>query len=177
MPDLLIELFSEEIPARMQAKAAEDLKRLMTDDMVEAGLTYSSAAAFCTPRRLALTVEGLLAESPATREERKGPRTDAPEKALEGFLRSTGLTKDQLEARDDKKGQVWFAVFDKPGRPATEIVAEVLEDTVRNFPWPKSMRWGDGALRWVRPLHSILAILTDEAGEATVVDLDIDGIR
>ena len=177
MPDLLIELFSEEIPARMQAKAAEDLKRLTTDGMVEAGLTYASAAAFCTPRRLTLTVEGLLADSPATREERKGPRIDAPEKALEGFLRSTGLTKDQLEARDDKKGQVWFAILDKPGRPAADIVAEVLEGTIRNFPWPKSMRWGDGPLRWVRPLHSILAILTDEAGEATVVDLDFDGIR
>ena len=177
MPDLLIEMFSEEIPARMQAKAAEDLKRLMTDGMVEAGLTYASAAAFCTPRRLTLTVEGLLAESPAAREERKGPRTDAPEKALEGFLRSTGLTKDQLEARDDKKGQVWFAILDKPGRAAAEIVAEVLENTVRNFPWPKSMRWGEGGLRWVRPLHAILAVLTDDMGEAVVVDLEIDGIR
>ena len=175
MPDLLIELFSEEIPARMQARAANDLKRLVTDGLVEAGLTYASAGAFHTPRRLALTVETLLAESPATREERKGPRTDAPDQALEGFLRSTGLTKDQLEARDDKKGQVWFAVIDKPGRPAAEIVAEVLEATVRNFPWPKSMRWGDGSLRWVRPLHSILCILSDENG-AEVVPLDIDGI-
>jgi glycyl-tRNA synthetase beta chain len=153
MPDLLIELFSEEIPARMQARAAEDLKRLVTDGLVEAGLTYAGAGAFHTPRRLTLAVEGLLAESAATREERKGPRVDAPEKAVEGFLRATGLSKDQLEARDDKKGQVWFAVIDKPGRAASEIVAEVLESAIRDFPWPKSMRWGNGSLRWVRPLH------------------------
>ena len=176
MPDLLIEFLSEEIPARMQARAADDLKRLVTEGLVEAGLTYSGAAAFSTPRRLVLAVEGLLAESPSVREERKGPRVDAPEKALEGFLRSTGLAKDQLEARDDKKGQVWFAVIEKPGRPAAEIVAEVLEKTVRNFPWPKSMRWGAGTLRWVRPLHSILCLLS-ENGEASVVDLEIDGIR
>jgi glycyl-tRNA synthetase beta chain len=176
MPDLLIELFSEEIPARMQARAAEDLKKLMTDGLVEAGLTYASAAAFATPRRLALTVEGLVGESPTLREERKGPRVDAPASALEGFLRSTGLTKDQLEARDTGKGEVWFAVVEKPGRKAGEIVAEVLERTVRDFPWPKSMRWGSGSLRWVRPLHSILCLLTDEAG-AEVVPLEIDGIR
>ncbi len=176
MPDLLIELFSEEIPARMQARAADDLKRLVTDGLVEAGLTYASAAAFSTPRRLALTVEGLLPESPATREERKGPRVDAPEKALEGFLRSTGLSKDQLEARDDKKGQVWFAVIAREGRPASGIVAEVLESAVRNFPWPKSMRWASGNLRWVRPLHSIVCLLSDEEG-ASIVDVEIDGIR
>ncbi len=176
MPDLLIELFSEEIPARMQPRAAEDLKRLVTNGLVEAGLIYAHAGAFATPRRLALSVEGVLAESPAVREERKGPRVDAPEKALEGFLRSTGLTKDQLEARDDKKGQVWFAVIERPGRPAAEIVTEVLEHTIRNFPWPKSMRWGSGSLRWVRPLHSILCILHDEAG-ASVVPLEIDGIQ
>ena len=175
MPDLLIELFSEEIPARMQARAAEDLKRLVTDGLVEAGLTYAAAQAFATPRRLTLAVEGLPRGSKPVREERKGPRTDAPEKALEGFLRSTGLTKDQLEARDDKKGQVWFAVIEKPGRDAADIVAEVLEHAIRNFPWPKSMRWGAGTLRWVRPLHAILAILT-ENGEVTTVPLDIDGI-
>ena len=175
MPDLLIELLSEEIPARMQARAADDLKRLMTDGLVEAGLTYGGAAAFATPRRLVLAVEGLPAESPALREERKGPRVDAPGKALEGFLRATGLTKDRLEARDDKKGQVWFATIDRPGRPAAEIVAEVLSATVRGFPWPKSMRWGAGSLRWVRPLHSILCILSDEAG-ADVVPVEIEGI-
>ncbi|RJL02913.1 glycine--tRNA ligase subunit beta [Paracoccus siganidrum] len=175
MPDLLIELFSEEIPARMQARAREDLKRLITDGLVEAGLTYASAGAFSTPRRLVLTVEGLSANSPTTREERKGPRLDAPEKALEGFLRSAGVTKDQLEARDDKKGQVWFATITHPGRPAARIVAEVLERVIRDFPWPKSMRWGAGTLRWVRPLHSILCILTDESG-ASVVPLTVDGV-
>ncbi|REF67450.1 MULTISPECIES: glycine--tRNA ligase subunit beta [Paracoccus] len=176
MPDLLIELFSEEIPARMQARAREDLKKRVTDGLVEAGLTYRSAGAFSTPRRLVLAVEGLTAESPTTREERKGPRTDAPQAALEGFLRSTGLTREQLEARDDKKGQVWFAVVAKPGRPAAEIVAEVLERTIRDFPWPKSMRWGAGSLRWVRPLHSIICLLSDESG-ASVVPLEIEGIR
>ena len=175
MPDLLIELFSEEIPARMQARAAEDLKKRMTDALVEAGLTYAGAAAFHTPRRLCLTVHGLLAESPLVREERKGPRVDAPEKAIEGFLRGAGLTRDQLEEREEKKGKVFFAVIEKPGRPAAEIVAEELEKIIRNFPWPKSMRWGAGSLRWVRPLHSILCILTDEEG-ARVVPMDIDGI-
>ncbi|MGR3511741.1 MAG: glycine--tRNA ligase subunit beta [Paracoccaceae bacterium] len=175
MPDLLIELFSEEIPARMQARAANYLKQLVTDGMVEAGLTYASAGVFHTPRRLTLTVEGVLAESPAVKEERKGPRVDAPEQALEGFLRSTGLTKDQLEARDDKKGQVWFAIIDKPGRPAAEIIGTVLEQTIKTFPWPKSMRWGEGSLRWVRPLHSILCILSDEAGHS-IVPLQVGGI-
>ncbi len=175
MPDLLIELFSEEIPARMQAKAAEDLKRLVTDGLVEAGLTYASAGAFSTPRRLTLSVDGLLAESPTLREERKGPRADAPEKAIEGFLRGAGLSRDQVEERETPKGNVLFAVIEKPGRPAAEIVAEVLEKAVRAFPWPKSMRWGSGSLRWVRPLQSILCILTDEAG-ATIVPGDVDGI-
>lgn len=175
MPDLLIELFSEEIPARMQGRARDDLKKLVTDGLVEAGLTYESAGAFSTPRRLVLTLTGLTAESRAVREERKGPRTDAPAQALEGFLRATGLTLDQLEKRADKKAEVYFAVLEKPGRPAAEIVAEVLERTIRNFPWPKSMRWGTGNLRWVRPLHSILCLLSDEGG-AAVVPLVVDGI-
>jgi len=177
MPDLLIELFSEEIPARMQARAADDLRKRVTDGLVEAGLTYAGAQAFSTPRRLTLAIDGLLAESPTVTEERKGPRVDAPEKAIEGFLRGAGVTRDALEARDDKKGQVYFATITKPGRPADVIVAEVLESVIRNFPWPKSMRWGSGSLRWVRPLHSILCILTDDAGEARVVDLDVDGIK
>ncbi|GAA6208571.1 glycine--tRNA ligase subunit beta [Cognatishimia sp. WU-CL00825] len=175
MPDLLIELFSEEIPARMQARAADDLKKRVTDGLVAAGLTYAHASAFSTPRRLTLALEGMLAESPTVREERKGPKVGAPEKALAGFLRGAGLTMDQLEERDTPKGAVYFASIQKPGRPAAEIVAEVLEDTIRNFPWPKSMRWGAGSLRWVRPLHSILCITSDEAGH-TVVPLDIDGI-
>ncbi|MCU9847705.1 glycine--tRNA ligase subunit beta [Defluviimonas sp. WL0024] len=176
MADLLIELFSEEIPARMQAKARTDLKALVTDGLVAAGLTYAGAHALSTPRRLVLAIDGLTAESRAVREERKGPATTAPEQAVQGFLRSTGLTLDQLEVRDAGKGQAYFAVIEKPGRKAAEIVAEVLEATVRNFPWPKSMRWGSGALRWVRPLHSILCLLSDESG-AEVVPLDIDGIH
>lgn len=175
MPDLLIELFSEEIPARMQKRAAEDLKRMVTDGLVEAGLTYASAGTFHTPRRLALSVEGLSEASRDTTEERKGPRTDAPEKALEGFLRSTGLTKEQLEIRDEKKGQAYFARITHKGRPAEAILAEVLEAAIRNFPWPKSMRWGAGDLRWVRPLHSILCILSDEQG-ARVVPMEVAGI-
>ena len=142
MPNLLIELFSEEIPARMQRRAAEDLKKLITNGMVDAGLTYAGAADFSTPRRLTLAVEDVLSESPTVREERKGPRVDAPEKAIEGFLRGAGLSKDQLEVRDEKKGQVYFATIEKPGRPAATIIAEVLEHAIRNFPWPKSMRWG-----------------------------------
>ncbi|MCX7564928.1 glycine--tRNA ligase subunit beta [Sulfitobacter sp. F26169L] len=175
MADLLIELFSEEIPARMQARAADDLKKLMTDGMVEAGLTYASAAAFVTPRRLCLTVEGLLDASPRTVEERKGPKADAPEKAIEGFLRGANLTRDDLEERDTPKGKILFAKITKEGRPAADIIAEVLEQTIRNFPWPKSMRWGSGSLKWVRPLHSILCILSREDG-AEVVPLDVDGI-
>ncbi|WP_283643816.1 glycine--tRNA ligase subunit beta [Marinovum algicola] len=176
MPDLLIELFSEEIPARMQARACDDLKKRMTDGLVEAGLTYVSAAAFSTPRRLALTVEGLLAESPTVREERKGPKVGAPDKAIEGFLRGAGVSRDDLEERETPKGAVYFATITKPGRPAAEIVAEVLEEVIRNFPWPKSMRWGAGSLRWVRPLHSVICLLSDEAG-AEVVPFEIDGIR
>ncbi|WP_299844789.1 glycine--tRNA ligase subunit beta [uncultured Roseovarius sp.] len=174
MPDLLIELFSEEIPARMQSRAAADLQSRMTDGLVEAGLTYAGVAAFSTPRRLTLTVQGLLAESPTVKEERKGPRTDAPEKAIEGFLRGAGVSRDDLEVRAEKKGEVYFATITKPGRHASDIVAEVLEQVIRNFPWPKSMRWGAGSLRWVRPLHSILCILTDDAGEVQTVPLEID---
>jgi len=175
MADLLIELFSEEIPARMQTRAAQDLKKMVTDGLVENGITYAGAAAFATPRRLALTIQGVLDHSPATREERKGPRVDAPQKAIQGFLRGAGLTMDQLDIRDEKKGQVYFAVIEKPGRPAADIVAEVLENAIRNFPWPKSMRWGAGALRWVRPLHSIICLLTTDTG-STVVPVQIDDI-
>jgi glycyl-tRNA synthetase beta chain len=175
MPDLLIELFSEEIPARMQARARADLKKLVTDGLVDAGLTYAGAEAFSTPRRLTLAVADLTSQSRAVREERKGPATTAPAAAVEGFLRSTGLTLDQLERRADKKGEVFFAVVEKPGRPAAAIIAEVLEGVIRTFPWPKSMRWGSGSLRWVRPLQSILCLLTDETG-AEVVPLTVDGI-
>jgi glycyl-tRNA synthetase beta chain len=176
MADLLIELFSEEIPARMQPRAREDLKKLVTEGLVQAGLTYASAGAFSTPRRLVLSVEGLTAESRPVREERKGPATTAPQQAIDGFLRSTGLTIDQLERRADKKGETFYAVVEKPGRKAAEIIAEVLETTIRTFPWPKSMRWGAGTLRWVRPLQGILCILSDESG-AHVVPMSVDGIE
>ena len=175
MSDLLIELFSEEIPARMQARARDDLKSLITNGLVDAGLTYAGAGAFSTPRRLTLAIEGLSPHSAPTREERKGPATTAPEAALQGFLRSTGLSLGALQIRDEKKGQAYYAVIEKPGRAAPQIIAEVLEQTIRNFPWPKSMRWGAGNLRWVRPLHSILCLLSDEGG-GEVVPLTVDGI-
>jgi len=175
MSDLLIELFSEEIPARMQSKAAADLQKMVTDGLVEAGLTYASARSFSTPRRLTLALADLPDRSPDTREERKGPRVGAPEKAIEGFLRGAGITADQLEERSDKKGATYYAIIEKAGRSSAEIVAEVLDKTIRNFPWPKSMRWGSGSLRWVRPLQSILCILTREDG-ADIVPLDVDGI-
>ena len=175
MPDLLIELFSEEIPARMQARAREDLKSLVTNGLVEAGLTYASAGAFSTPRRLTLAIDGLSPQSQPVREERKGPAATAPQAAIEGFLRATGLTLDQLERRADKKGETLYAIVEKPGRPAADIIAEVLEATIRTFPWPKSMRWGAGTLRWVRPLQSILCLMSDESG-STIVPLTVDGI-
>jgi glycyl-tRNA synthetase beta chain len=173
--DLLIELLSEEIPARMQARAAEDLQRLMTDGLVEAGLTYGHARAYATPRRLTLAVEGLALASPTRIEERRGPKLGAPQAALEGFLRTTGLTLDQLAVQEDRKGAFYLARIRQPGRPAAAIVAEVLEHTIRTFPWPKSMRWGSGNLRWIRPLQSILCLLTTPAG-AEVVPLEVEGI-
>lgn len=175
MPDLLLELFSEEIPARMQGKAAADLKRLVTDGLVDAGLTYASAGAFATPRRLVLTVEGLTEASPTTTEERRGPSTSAPEKALEGFLRGAGVARDALEEREEKKGTFYYAQITSEGREASAIIADLVPQVIRNFPWPKSMRWGTGSLRWVRPLHSILCILTREDGAETVA-FDVDGI-
>src|SRR6516164_2692362 len=163
MPDLLIELFSEEIPARMQRRAAEDLRKLVTDALVEAGLVYEGAKAFATPRRLALTVHGLPARSPDRREERKGPRVGAPEKAIDGFLKAAGLVSlDQAKIEHDAtKGDFYVAVIEKPGALAEEVIAGVMPEIVRGFPWPKSMRWGEasakpGSLAWVRPLHSIV---------------------
>ena len=175
MPDLLIELLSEEIPARMQPRARDDLRRLVADGLVEAGLTYAGARAFSTPRRLALAVRGLSARSPTTREERRGPREGAPAKALEGFARGAGVAVADLELRREAKGAFHYAVVTSEGREADAIVAEVLERTIRGFPWPKSMRWGEGTLRWVRPLKRIVCILTDESG-ARVVPLDVNGI-
>ncbi|WP_029557621.1 glycine--tRNA ligase subunit beta [Xanthobacter sp. 91] len=179
MPDLLLELFSEEIPARMQAQAADALKKLVTDALVERGLLYEGAKAFVTPRRLALAVHGLPGRQADQREEKKGPRVGAPEQAVAGFLKSAGLASlDQATIQSDpKKGDFYVAVVEKPGRATTEVVAEIVPDIIRKFPWPKSMRWGSGTLRWVRPLHSIVATFGAEGDEPEVVHFSVDGIE
>lgn len=195
MPDLLLELRSEEIPARMQRKAAGDLKKLVTDALVEAGLTYEGAREYWTPRRLTLDIRGLTARSADVREEKKGPRTDANEKAIEGFLRGAGLS-DISEAQvvsDPKKGDFYVAIINKPGRAAEEIIADVMPGIIRTFPWPKSMRSGAASmpkgsryggiegkgsesLRWVRPLQSIVCLFGPEHDETQVIAFEIDGI-
>src|ERR1700723_3345167 len=182
MPDLLLELFSEEIPARMQARAAEDLRKLVTDRLVNAGLVYEGARALVTPRRLALAVQGVPARQPDVREEKKGPRVGAPEAAIAGFLKSAGLKSiKEAKIQPDKKGDFYVAVIDKPGRAAIEVIGEILPDVVERFPWPKSMRWGApsaraGALTWVRPLHSIVATFGPETEEPDVVQFSVGGI-
>jgi glycyl-tRNA synthetase beta chain len=184
MPDLLLELFSEEIPARMQRKAAGDFKKMITDGLVEAGLTYEATTAYWTPRRLTLDVRGLTVRSKDVHEDVKGPSVTAPEQAIQGFLRKAGLT-DVSQAHvhsDPKKGDFYVAHLTKPGRAAEEIIAELVPQTIRNFPWPKSMRWGaasskPGALRWVRPLQSILCTFGPETEETVVVEFDVDGIK
>jgi glycyl-tRNA synthetase beta chain len=184
MPDLLLELRSEEIPARMQRKAAGDLRKMITDGMVEAGLTYEAAREYWTPRRLTLDIRGLTARSKDVREEIKGPSTSAPEQAVQGFLRKAGLT-DISQAHvhsDPKKGDFYVAHISRPGRAAEEIIAALVPATVRAFPWPKSMRWGKasarpGSLRWVRPLQSIVCTFGPETEEPVVVDFEVDGIR
>jgi glycyl-tRNA synthetase beta chain len=184
MPDLLLEFFSEEIPARMQAKAAEDLQRLVTGKLVDAGLVYEGARAFVTPRRLALWVQGLPAKQPDVREEKKGPRVGAPEAAVAGFLKSAGLSSiEQAQVqKDPKKGEFYVAVVERPGRPTIEVIGETVSEVVHNFPWPKAMRWGarsakPGALNWVRPLHSVVATFGPETETPDVVPFEIDGIR
>ncbi len=172
MADLLLELFSEEIPARMQKRASEDLQKLITDALAKEEVFGDGARAFATPRRLTLAISGLPARQQDRKEERKGPRVGAPEKAMEGFLKSTGLTVEQCETREDKKGEYYVAVMEKTGRGTDELIAEIVPDVIRNFPWPKSMRWGTGTLRWVRPLHSIVCTLDGE-----VVPFEIDGIK
>jgi glycyl-tRNA synthetase beta chain len=183
MPDLLLELFSEEIPARMQRQAAGELKKRLTNALVDAGLTYEGAREYWTPRRLALDIRGVSARSADIREERKGPRTDAPQQAIDGFLRAAGLASvDQAERRaDPKKGEFFVAVIEKPGREAQEIVAEALPAILADLPWPKSMRWGaasaaPGSLRWVRPLHSILCTFGPETEEPQVVEFSVGGV-
>jgi glycyl-tRNA synthetase beta chain len=178
MPDLLIEFLSEEIPARMQARAADDLRKLVTDRLVEAGLVYEGAKAFATPRRLALSVHGVPARQPDIKDERKGPKVGAPEQAIAGFLKAAGLKAiGEAKVQADKKGDFYVAVIDKPGREAVEVIKDVLHATIATFPWPKSMRWGAGKLKWVRPLHSILATFGPETEEPVIVPLDIDGIK
>lgn len=175
MSELLLELFSEEIPSRMQKKASEDLARLVTAGLKETGLDFGNVKSFATPRRLCLCVDGVPAKSSDVREERKGPRVDAPEKALEGFLRSTGFTIEECEIHDDKKGQFYVAVIDREGRMAEHIISEVVTNVVRNFPWPKSMRWGSSRLRWVRPLHSILCVFDGKPLKFVVDGVEADG--
>jgi glycyl-tRNA synthetase beta chain len=178
MPDLLLEFLSEEIPARMQARAAEDLRKIVTDQLVAAGLAYEGAKAFATPRRLALSVHGVPARQPDIKEEKKGPRVGAPENAIAGFLKAAGLKSiEQAKVQPDKKGDFYVAVIDRPGRPAIDVIAEMIPEVVRGFPWPKSMRWGSGRLSWVRPLHSIVATFGPETEEPTIVPFDIEGIK
>ena len=177
MPDLLLEFLSEEIPARMQARAADDLKKIITDRLVAAGLVYEGAKAFATPRRLALSVYGVPVRQPDIKEEKKGPRVGAPAGAIAGFLKAAGLQSiEQAKLQPDKKGDFYVAVIEKPGRPALEVLAEMIPEVVRGFPWPKSMRWGSGRLSWVRPLHSILATFGPETEEPDVVKFNVDGI-
>lgn len=178
MPDLLFELFCEEIPARMQARAAADLQKLVTDALVEAGLSYEGARAFATPRRLALTVNGLPVSQPDSREERRGPRIDAPDKAIEGFVRAAGLASiEEAQVRSDpKKGDYYLAVIERKGQPTLEFLSTLLPDVIRRFPWPKSMRWGDGELRWVRPLQAIVATFGPETEDPEIVPFEVDGL-
>jgi glycyl-tRNA synthetase beta chain len=158
MADLLLEILSEEIPARMQARAGEDLKRLVTDGLKSAGLAFETAEAFATPRRLALVIDGLPTQQPDVSEERRGPQVGAPDKAMEGFLGAVGLTLDQCETREVKGKEYYFAVFEKKGRAVVDVLAELAPDALTALPWPKSMRWGAGETRWVRPIHSILCL-------------------
>jgi glycyl-tRNA synthetase beta chain len=183
MPDLLLELFSEEIPARMQAKAADDLRRMVTDKLVAEGLVYEGAKAFATPRRLALTVHGIPARQPDLKEERAGPRVGGPDAAIQGFLKATGLSSiSEAKIQSDKKGDRYIALIEKPGRAAIDVLAEMLPVIIRTFPWPKSMRWGvrsakPGSLVWVRPLHAITATFGLETEEPDVVKFSVDGIE
>ncbi|GGI26531.1 glycine--tRNA ligase subunit beta [Bradyrhizobium guangdongense] len=183
MPDLLLELFSEEIPARMQGKAADDLRRLVTDKLVAEGLVYEGAKAFATPRRLALTVHGIPARQSDLKTERRGPKVGAPDAAVQGFLKATGLKSlDEAKIQRDPKGDFYIGLIEKPGRDAIDVLAEILPVIVRTFPWPKSMRWGarsgkPGSLSWVRPLHAITATFGLETEEPDVVKFSVDGIE
>lgn len=173
MAELLLELFSEEIPARMQGRARDDLARLLGNALGEAGLEFQTIKTFATPRRLTAVVEGLPKRCPDRRDERQGPKVDAEPDAIQGFLKSVDLTSvGQLAVREGKKGSFYLALIERPGRATSEVIAEIVPKIVHKFPWPKSMRWGSGKLRWVRPLHSILCLL-----DGKVVEFEIDGIR
>ncbi|WP_029004330.1 glycine--tRNA ligase subunit beta [Azorhizobium doebereinerae] len=178
MPDLLLELFSEEIPARMQAQAADTLRKLVTDALVERGLLYEGAKAFVTPRRLALAVHGLPGRQADSREERKGPRVGAPDGAIQGFLKASGLASiDQAKIESDpKKGEFYVAVIERPGKATTQVIADIVPEIIRAFPWPKSMRWGTGTLRWVRPLHAIVCTFGTDVEDPEVVRFEVEGI-
>ncbi|HET9175120.1 MAG TPA: glycine--tRNA ligase subunit beta [Pseudolabrys sp.] len=177
MPDLLLEFLSEEIPARMQPRAVEDLRKLVTDRLVASGLIYEGAKAFATPRRLALSVHGVPARQPDIKEEKKGPRVGAPENAIAGFLKSAGLKSiKEAKVQPDKKGDFYVAVIDRPGRPAIEVIAQIIPEVARTVPWPKSMRWGNGRFNWVRPLHAVVATFGPETEEPEIVRFEIDGI-
>lgn len=178
MPDLLLEFLSEEIPARMQARAADDLRKMVTDRLVAAGLTYEGARAFAGPRRLTLSVHGVPARQADIREEKKGPRVGAPDNAIAGFLKSAGLKSiSEAKVQPDKKGDFYVALIEKQGKPAIDVLAEMLPEVVRTFPWPKSMRWGNGKLVWVRPLHSIVATFGPETEEPDIVSFEVGGIK
>ena len=158
MGEFLLELFSEEIPARMQKRAAEDLNRLIIEGLKNNALTFESSTSHITPHRLCVVVEGLISKQPNTRDERRGPKVDAPVVAVEGFLNSVGLSRDELEERETPKGKFLFAIINNKGRETKYILPAIIESAVRAMPWPKSMRWGRNPFRWVRPLHHILAI-------------------
>ena len=184
MPDLLLELFSEEIPARMQVKAADDLRRMVTDKLVAEGLVYEGAKAFATPRRLTLTVHGIPVRQADLKEERRGPRVGGPDAAIQGFLKATGLAsiEEAKIQRDPKKGDFYVALIEKPGRATIDVLAEILPVIIRTFPWPKSMRWGarsakPGALNWVRPLHAITATFGLETEETDTVNFSVDSLE
>ncbi|MDG1725743.1 MAG: glycine--tRNA ligase subunit beta [Emcibacteraceae bacterium] len=172
MAEFLLEIFSEEIPARMQQKATDDLEKLVTEKLNDAKLTFDGVKSYVTARRLVLSITDLASVQPDVSEERRGPRADAPDQAITGFLRVAGIAREDLVEREDKKGTFLFAIIDQKGRPASDVIAEFMPEIIRNFPWPKSQRWGAGSLRWVRPLHSILCIM-----DGDIIDFEIDGIN
>jgi len=172
MAEFLLEIFSEEIPARMQQKATDDLEKLVTEKLNDAKLTFDGVKSYVTARRLVLSITDLASVQPDVSEERRGPRADAPDQAIAGFLRGAGIAREDLVEREDKKGTFLFAIIDQKGRPASDVIAEFMPDIIRNFPWPKSQRWGAGSLRWVRPMHSILCIM-----DGDIIDFEIDGIN